>query len=134
MMISTKGRYVLRVLADLAERSDGGYTPMKDIAERQELSLKYLEKLMPLLSNRNMVEGLHGKGGGYRLARAPEDIRIGDVLRLTEGSLAPVQCLEAGQSGCARSEECRTLPMWRKFNDLTNAFFDSVTLADLINQ
>ena len=134
MMISTRGRYVLRVLADLAEHSNGAYIPMKEIAERQELSLKYLEKLMPLLADRDLVEGMHGRGGGYRLTRAPASIRIGDVLRLTEGSLAPVQCLESGQSCCARSDECRTLPMWRRFNDLTNAFFDSVTLADLINQ
>ncbi len=132
--VTSKGRYALRVMLDLAEREPGAYVPLREIIRRQEIPQKYLEGIMARLVRAELADSLHGKGGGYRLARAPEDIRIGDVLRLTEGSLAPVQCLEAGQSGCARSEECRTLPMWRKFNDLTNAFFDSVTLADLINQ
>ena len=131
MMISTRGRYVLRVLADLAEHSNGSYIPMKDIADRQEISLKYIEKIMPVLTKAKMVDGLHGKGGGYRLNRAPEDYKIGEILRLTEGTLAPVQCLETGASACERASRCSTLPMWQKFNDLTNRFFDSVSLADL---
>ena len=125
---------MLRVLADLAEHSNGGYVPMTDVAERQELSLKYLEKLMPLLTNQKLVEGMHGRGGGYRLTRAPAAIRIGDILRLTEGSLAPVQCLEGDRESCPRAADCRTLPMWEKFNALTNEFFDSVTLADLLSR
>ena len=132
MMISTRGRYVLRVLADLAEHSNGKYIPMKDIADRQELSLKYIEKIMPLLTKQNFVDGLHGKGGGYRLNRPPEEYRVGDILRLTEGTLAPVQCLEKEANLCERAASCRTLPMWEKFNQMTNEFFDSVTLADLI--
>ena len=131
MMISTRGRYVLRVLADLAEHSNGSYIPMKDIADRQEISLKYIEKIMPVLTKAKMGDGLHGKGGGYRLNRAPEDYKIGEILRLTEGTLAPVQCLETGASACERASRCSTLPMWQKFNDLTNRFFDSVSLADL---
>lgn len=132
MMISTRGRYVLRVLADLAEHSNGEYIPMKDIAERQELSLKYIEKIMPLLTKQKIVDGLHGKGGGYRLNRPPEKYRVGDILRLTEGSLAPVQCLEDENHVCPRASRCRTLDMWERFNKLTNEFFDSVSLADLI--
>lgn len=132
MMISTRGRYVLRVLADLAEHSNGSYIPMKDIADRQELSLKYIEKIMPLLTKQHFVDGLHGKGGGYRLNRPPEEYRVGDILRLTEGTLAPVQCLEKESNLCERAASCRTLPMWQKFNQMTNEFFDSVTLADLI--
>lgn len=131
MMISTRGRYVLRVLADLAEHSNGGFIPMKDIADRQEISLKYIEKIMPVLTKAKLVDGLHGKGGGYRLNRAPEDYKIGEILRLTEGTLAPVQCLESGSSVCERAARCTTLPMWQRFNKLTNDFFDSVTLADL---
>ena len=132
MMISTRGRYVLRVLADLAENSGGAYIPMKDIAERQELSLKYIEKIMPVLTKAKMVDGLHGKGGGYRLNRPPEEYKIGEILRLTEGTLAPVHCLEEGRETCERAATCRTLTMWEKFNALTNEFFDSVTLADLL--
>jgi len=132
MMISTRGRYVLRVLADLAEHSNGEYIPMKDIAERQELSLKYIEKIMPLLTKQKIVDGLHGKGGGYKLNRAPDEYKVGDILRLTEGTLAPVQCLEEGSAACHRAAQCRTLDMWQRFNKLTNEFFDSITLADLI--
>ena len=131
MMISTRGRYVLRVLADLAEHSNGDYIPMKDIAERQEISLKYIEKIMPVLTKEKMVDGLHGKGGGYRLNRPPEAYKIGEILRLTEGTLAPVQCLEEGHPVCERASRCSTLAMWERFNKLTNEFFDSVSLADL---
>ena len=134
MMISTRGRYVLRVLADLAEHDNGGFTPMKDIADRQELSLKYIEKIMPVLTRAKLVDGMHGKGGGYRLNRPPEEYKLGEILRLTEGTLAPVHCLEDGHPVCERAGTCRTLPMWEKFSALTNEFFDSVSLADLIPQ
>lgn len=132
MMVSTRGRYALRVLVDLAEHRNDAYTPMKDVAERQGLSLKYLEKIMPVLTKNGMVEGIHGKGGGYRLTREPEDYVIGELLRLTEGDLAPVACLECGAVPCSRAGDCCTLPMWSEFNELVNNYFDNITLADLL--
>ena len=132
MMVSTRGRYALRVLVDLAEHRNDAYTPMKDVAERQGLSLKYLEKIMPVLTKNGMVEGIHGKGGGYRLTREPEDYVIGELLRLTEGDLAPVACLECGAVPCSRAGDCRTLPMWTKLHDMIGDYLDSVTLADLL--
>lgn len=134
MLISTRGRYALRVLIDLAEHYNGGYIPMKDIANRQELSLKYLERIMPALSKSDLVEGVHGKGGGYRLAKPPEDCKVGEILRLTEGDLAPVACLECGAKPCERAGECRTLPMWSEFNRMINQYFDGISLADLLTQ
>ena len=133
MMISTKGRYALRVMIDLAEQSGGRYIPMKDIANRQELSLKYLERIMPALSKSDLVEGVHGKGGGYRLAKPPEECKVGEILRLTEGDLAPVSCLECGAEPCGRSGECKTLPLWTKLHDMIGDYLDSVTLAQLLN-
>ena len=132
MMVSTKGRYALRVMIDLAEHCDGGYIAMKEVANRQSISLKYLEKIMPLLVGGNLVEGVHGKGGGYRLTKPPEEYRIGEVLRLTEGDLAPVACLECSATPCERHEDCRTLPMWSELNDRINGYLDSVTIADLM--
>lgn len=131
-MISTRGRYALRVLIDLAEHSGGGYIPMKEVAARQEISLKYLERIMPVLIKNQLVAGMHGKGGGYRLTKSPEEYRVGDVLRLTEGDLAPVACLGCNAKTCARAPQCRTLPMWRKFYEMTNRYFDGITLADLM--
>lgn len=132
MMISTRGRYALRVLLDLAENRNDGYIAMKKVAERQELSLKYIERIMPVLSKNNYVEGVHGKGGGYRLAKRPEDYKIGDILRLAEGDLAPVACLGCNAAKCDRAEVCKTLPMWTEFYKMTNAYFDGITLADLM--
>lgn len=132
MMISTRGRYALRVLLDLAENNNGGYIPMKDVANRQELSLKYIERIMPILSKNTLVEGVHGKGGGYRLTNPPEDYKVGDILRLTEGDLAPVACLGCEAKPCERAAECRTLPMWSDFYKLVNDYFDNITLADLL--
>ena len=134
MMISTRGRYVLRVMADLAEHADEGFVPMKDVALRQELSLKYVEKLMPVLTKNGLVEGVHGKGGGYRLKKAPEDCSVGEILRLTEGTLAPVACLQEGAEQCRRAEGCRTLPMWKNLDRLISDFFDKTTLADLLTE
>lgn len=134
MMISTRGRYALRVMIDLAEHNSGGYLAMKDVAERQHISPKYMEKIMPLLVAGKLVEGIHGKGGGYRLTRAPGDCRVGEILRLTEGGLAPVACLECGAEKCNQSAECRTLPMWSKLNDLINDYLDGVSLADLMKK
>lgn len=132
MMISTRGRYALRVLVDLAEHTGQGYVPMKAIAERQGLSLKYLERIIPVLTRNGIIEGVQGKGGGYRLVRPPEECRIGDILRLTEGDLAPVACLECSAEPCARSHECRTYPLWVEFYQLVNDYFDGKTLADIV--
>lgn len=134
MMISTRGRYALRVLIDLAEHSDGAYVPMKDVAERQDISLKYIEKIMPALTAGNLVEGMHGKGGGYKLNRRPEDYSVGEILRLTEGTLAPVRCLEEDAEVCPRCAECRTLPMWKKVDELVSGYLDSVSLYDLMKR
>lgn len=131
MLISTRGRYALRVLTDLAEHTDSGYVPMKDIAERQGISLKYLERIIPVLSKDGIIEGLQGKGGGYRLVKLPEECKIGDILRLTEGDLAPVACLECGAKPCERVSECRTYPLWVEFYRYVNEFFDGKTLADV---
>ena len=131
-MISTRGRYALRVMIDLAEHGGGDFVPMKEVAARQEISLKYIERIMPLLTKENLVEGLHGKGGGYRLCRPPEDYPVGEILRITEGELAPVACLERGAKPCPRAAECRTLPMWKKYYAMTNEFFDGISIADLM--
>lgn len=132
MMISTRGRYALRVLIDLAEHRDDGYIPMKEIAQRQELSLKYLERILPVLTKAGIITGLQGKTGGYRLTVAPDDCTIGDVLRLTEGDLAPVACLECGAKPCPRKDQCRTYPMWAEFQQVISEFFDRKTLADIM--
>ena len=132
MMVSTRGRYALRVMIDLAENSDGTYLAMKEVARRQEISLKYLERILPLLVDGGLVEGLRGKGGGYRLTREPKDYPIGEILRLTEGDLAPVSCLEKGARPCERAGDCRTLPLWKELGALVNEYLDSKTLADLV--
>lgn len=131
-MISTRGRYALRVMIDIAEHSGGDFVPMKEVAARQEISLKYIERIMPLLTKENLVDGQHGKGGGYRLCRPPEDYSVGEILRATEGGLAPVACLECGAKPCSRAAECRTLPMWQKYYAMTNEFFDGISVADLM--
>lgn len=134
MMVSTRGRYALRMMIDLAENShDHAYIAMKDIAERLEISKKYMEQIMPVVVKNGLVEGLQGQGGGYRLTRRPEDYRVGEILRLTEGDLAPVSCL-SGDSPCTRSGGCRTIAMWSRFNKLTNDFFDGITVADLMHK
>ena len=130
-MISTRGRYALRVMIDLAEHRSGRYIPMKEVAARQEISLKYIERIMPLLTKAGLVEGQHGKGGGYMLRREPESYTAGEILRAAEGDLAPVACLGCGAQPCPRAAMCRTLPMWERYYKLTNDFFDNVTLAEL---
>ena len=134
MMISTRGRYALRVMIDLAESMEQGLVPMKDVAAHQEISLKYIERIMPVLVQNGMVEGVHGKGGGYRLTKQPNEYRIGDILRLTEGDLAPVACLECDATPCNKTSECRTLPMWNEFYQMINNYFDNITLADLMKK
>ena len=133
MMVSTKGRYALRVMIDLAQQGGAGYIPLKDIAQRQGLSEKYLESIVKLLARNGDLAGVRGKGGGYRLTRSPEEYTVGSILRLTEGGLAPVACLEQNPIECRRMSECRTLPMWRKLNTMINDYFDGITLADLVN-
>lgn len=134
MIISTRGRYALRVMIDLAESSNGEYIAMKKIAERQNISLKYLERILPVLTQNNLIEGIQGKGGGYRLTKKPDEYKVGDILRLTEGDLAPVSCLENGAAKCERSAECRTLPMWSELNRVINNYLDSVRLSDLVKK
>ncbi len=132
MLISTRGRYALRVLIDMAEHSGSGLIPMKTIADRQDISLKYLEKILPVLTRNGMIEGVHGKGGGYKLTKNPDQYTVGEILRLTEGDLAPVPCLECNAKECERKAECRTVGMWSELGSRINDYLDSVTLEDLI--
>ena len=134
MMISTRGRYALRVMIELAEHQDGTYLPLKTIASHQGISLKYMERILPVLTKNQFIEGQHGKGGGYRLCKKPEEYRIGDILRLTEGTQTPVACEECVGKVCERAGQCRTLPMWKKANSIMNEYFDSITLADLMQE
>lgn len=134
MIVSTRGRYALRVLIDMAEHLDSERIPLKEIAERQVISQKYIEAIMTLLSKNGFVDGVHGKGGGYKLNRKPEEYKVGDVLRLTEGTLAPVACLEAGAEKCSKEANCRTLPMWTKLDELIEGYLDSVSIADLMKK
>ncbi len=131
MMVSTKGRYALRVMVDLSEHNTGAYIPLKDIAERQEISQKYLESIMTVLSKRGFVDALHGKGGGYKLNRTPDEYTVGSILKLTEGTLAPVACLDSGHKKCDRATDCRTLPMWIELERLVNNYLEGITLEDL---
>ena len=134
MIVSTKGRYALRVMVDLAEHHNEERIPLKEVAERQQISQKYIEAIMTLLSKNGLVNGVHGKGGGYKLSRKPEEYKVGEILRITEGTLAPVSCLECGAAPCPKKERCRTLPMWEKLDALISDFFDSITIADLCNK
>lgn len=134
MLISTRGRYALRVLLDLAQHTEDEYIPMKEVAERQEISLKYLEKIMPILVKAEMIEGVHGKGGGYKLTRSPKDYTVKEIIYLTEGDLAPVSCLECNAPTCARRENCLTIPMWSKLDNMIQEFFEGITLEDLLSR
>lgn len=134
MMISTRGRYALRVMIDLSDNNDGGYIPLKDVAARQEISLKYLERIISVLSKNKLIIGVHGKGGGYKLMRHPDEYTVGEILRLTDGSLAPVSCLECGAEPCEKASRCRTLEMWQGFYKMTNEYFDNITIADLMKK
>ena len=131
-MISTRGRYALRIMIDVAEHQEDGYVPMKEVAERQGLSLKYLEQFLPSLTKNNLIKGIQGKNGGYRLTREPGEYKIGDILRVTEKDLAPVSCLAEGAPVCERRAECRTIDFWNGLNKTVNEYLDSQTLADLL--
>lgn len=133
MLISTKGRYALRVMIELAGHEKDEIVPLMVIAEKQGISEKYLESIIVLLSKASIIDGIRGKGGGYRLKREPKDYSVGEILRLTEGSLAPVSCLESKPNRCERSAECKTLPLWEKLDSLINDYLDSISIADLID-
>ena len=128
MLVSTKGRYALRVMLELAQDDSAAYLPLPAIAE------KYLESIISVLSKAGLVDSLRGKGGGYRLNRPAADYSVGQILRLTEGSLAPVTCLEGDENTCPRAGHCTTLPMWEKLDTIINDYLDSVSLADLLTQ
>ena len=131
-MISTKGRYALRVMLDLAENEDGSYIPLKDIAARQGLSKKYLEIIVKDMVTGGLLTGASGKGGGYKLCRKPEEYSIGEILELMEGTLSSVACLADKTTDCPRRSECRTIPMWEEYDKMVHDFFYGKTLADLL--
>ena len=132
-MVSTKGRYALRVMLDLAEHADEGYIPLKDIALRQEVSKKYLEIIVRDLVGGKLIRGSSGKGGGYRLCRRPQDYTVGEIIELTEGTLAPIACLAADAGNCPRKDRCKTLPFWHEFDTMVHDFFYSRRLSDFLS-
>lgn len=131
-MISTKGRYALRALADLASVSEDRWMPLKEIAQRQEISIKYLESILPIFTKAGIVKAVHGKGGGYQLVKTASAYTILEILELTESTLAPVACLQCDNTPCKRSSGCVTLPMWTHFNQVIRQYFQSMTLEDVI--
>ena len=132
MNVTTKGRYALRVMLDLAQRPDEGYISLKTIAERHDISMKYLESIVGALKKAGLVDSSRGKEGGYALLRPPEEYSVGEILRGAEDKLAPVACITADGVSCAQASGCLTLPMWRELDELTNAYLDTVTLRDLL--
>lgn len=130
-MISTKGRYALRVMIDLAENDNGSPVPLKDIAERQDISKKYLEIIVKDLVHGNLIGGVSGKGGGYRLNKKPDEISVGEILELTESTLAGVACLQTDKNTCPRASECKTLPLWTEYDNIVHDFFYGKKLSDL---
>ena len=133
MLVSTKGRYALRVMLELAQDDGAAYLPLPAIAERQGISEKYLESIIKLLVKAKLLTGVRGKGGGYRLTKAPEQYTVGDILRMTEDSLPPVSCLEPRAAACSRAAECRTLSLWKGLDKVINDYLDKYTLADLMH-
>ena len=134
MMISTRGRYALRILVDLAEKQTDGYITLKETAERQEISEKYLESIVKDLVKARFVEGVRGKGGGYRLARPAEEINVLEVLQSADGTLVPVACLEEGSEPCSRAAACRTLPLWKGLDKVVSEYLGGFTLRDLTEE
>ena len=132
MIVSTKGRYALRVMVSFAQRGTDEYIPLKEIAEAEEISQKYLETIMTTLSKAGFVDAVHGKGGGYRLNRKPEEYTIGSILKLTEGSLAAVSCTSQGAAACSRTECCQAKPMWDRLDKMIDDFFEGITIGDLL--
>ena len=134
MIVSTKGRYALRVMVNLAQHGREEYIPLTEIAETEGISQKYLESIMTVLSKAGFVDAVHGKGGGYRLNRSPDGYTVGGILKLTEGSLATVSCTSQGAAACARSTCCQTLPMWERLDRMVDEFFEGITLGDLLRE
>lgn len=134
LKISTKGRYALRLMLDLAEHREEGFVALKDIAKRQNISKKYLEQIVPLLNKSGVLRTIRGYQGGYMLAKAPDQYTVGDILRITEGSLAPVSCLEDEENLCPRAEECVTLGVWKGLNKVINEYLDSITLQTILDE
>lgn len=134
MKISTKGRYAIRVMIDLAEHNNGEFITLMDIAQRQEISEKYLEAIVSILSKNDLLISLRGKGGGYKLAKAPDKYTVGSILKLTEGSLAPVACLEKKPNNCSRALSCKTVEMWEGLNKLIDDYLENITIADLLDE
>ena len=134
MIVSTKGRYALRVMVHFAQRGGEGYIPLKEIAEAEGISQKYLETIMSTLSKAGFVDAVHGKGGGYRLNRTPEEYTVGSILKLTEGSLSAVSCTSQGAAACSRTECCQAKPMWDKLDKMIDDFFEGITIGDLLKE
>ena len=132
MIVSTKGRYALRVMVHFAQRGNEGYIPLKEIAEAEGISQKYLETIMSTLSKAGFVDAVHGKGGGYRLNRNPEEYTVGSILKLTEGSLSAVSCTTHGAAACSRTECCQAKPMWDRLDKMIDDFFEGITIGDLL--
>lgn len=133
MLISTKGRYAIRTILEFAKRESDERVTLIDVANKQGISEKYLESIIVTLSKAGLVEGVRGRGGGYRLTRKPENYSIGEILRLTEGNLAPVSCLSCEQNTCEKKDECLTLPMWTGLNRVISDYLDNISIADLLN-
>lgn len=133
MIVSTKGRYALRVMVNFAQRGGDEYIPLKEIAEQEGISQKYLESIMTTLSKAGFVDAVHGKGGGYRLNRSPKDYTVGGILKLTEGSLSAVSCTSQGAAACSRTECCQAKPMWDRLDKLIDDFLEGITLEDLLS-
>lgn len=134
MIVSTKGRYALRVMVRFAQLGREEYIPLKEIAEKEGISQKYLESIMTVLSKAGFLDALHGKGGGYRLNREPKAYTVGSILKLTEGSLNAVSCTSQGAAACSRTECCETKPMWDKLDKMIDEFFEGITLEDLLKE
>ena len=132
MVISTKGRYALRLMIDLAQHCDEGFISLKTVSQRQDVSLKYMEAIAAALNRANLVISQRGKEGGYKLARKPEEYSVGEILRCVEDNLAPVSCIKAGSVECDRAGECITVPMWMELDEIINAYLDGITLQDLL--
>lgn len=134
MKVSTKGRYALRVMLDLAVNNTGEYIPLKDISVRQNISIKYMEQIISLLKKDGFLKSTRGNGGGYRLAKLPKEYTVGDILRAAEGSLAPIACLEDDENQCERSSICPTLNFWMGLDKVVNEYVDGITLQDLLEE
>ena len=132
MIVSTKGRYALRVMVHLAQHGQEDFVPLKEIAETEHISQKYLESIMAVLSKADFVDAVHGKGGGYRLNRSPEEYTVGSILKLTEGNLSAVSCTSQGAAACSRTECCQAKPMWDRLDKMIDDFFEGITIADLL--